>query len=69
VTYLIVGIDRRTLVPWHRNVRGNDPASARSAALQRAAADGVELIVAAVIGPNATVLDHAVPATAPLRAA
>ena len=69
MTYLIVGIDRRTLVPWHRNVRGHDPASASSAALERAGADGVQLIVAAVIGPNATVLDHAIPASAPLRAA
>jgi hypothetical protein len=69
VTYLIVGIDRRTRVPWQRNVRGHEPASATSAALERADADGVQLIVASVIGPNATVLDHAVPATAPLRAA
>ena len=69
MTYLVVGIDRRTLATWHRNVRGDDPASARSAALERAADDGVQLIVAAVIGPNATVLDHAVPATAQLRAA
>jgi hypothetical protein len=69
VTYLIVGIDRRTLVPWQRNVRGHDPASATSAALERAGADGVQLIVAAVVGPNAAVLDHAGPASAPLRAA
>jgi len=41
VTYLIVGIDRRTLVPWQRNVRGHDPASATSAALERAGADAV----------------------------
>jgi hypothetical protein len=69
VTYLIVGIDRRTLVPWHRNVRADDPESASSAALARAGTDGVQLIVAAVIGPNATVLDHASPDRAPLRAA
>lgn len=69
MTYLIVGIDRRTRVPWQRNVRGHEPASATSAALERADADGVQLIVASVIGPNATVLDHASPASAPLRAA
>ena len=57
MTYLVVGLDRTTLVPWHRNVRGDDLTSARRAALDRAAADAVDLVVAAVIGPNSTVLD------------
>jgi hypothetical protein len=63
VIYLIVGLDRRTLAPWHRNVREDDAASARRAALARAGAEGVDLAVAAVIGPGSSVLDgHANPA-------
>jgi hypothetical protein len=58
MTYLVVGLDRTTLLPWHLNVRGDDPASARHAAQARAGADGVQLVVAAVIGPNSSVLDH-----------
>jgi hypothetical protein len=57
MTYLIVGLDRRTLAPWHRNVLDRDPAAATRAALARAGADGVDLAVAAVIGPNSSVLD------------
>jgi hypothetical protein len=61
--YLIVGLDRRTLAPWHRNVREHDAASARRAALARAGADGVDLVVAAVIGPGSNVIDnHPTPA-------
>jgi hypothetical protein len=56
MTYLIVGLDRRTLAPWHRNVFGRDAASATRAALERAGAHGVDLVVAAVIGPNSSVL-------------
>jgi hypothetical protein len=26
--YLIVGLDRRTLAPWHRNIREDDVAGA-----------------------------------------
>jgi hypothetical protein len=60
MTYLIVGLDRTTLAPWHRNVSERDPASATRAALERADAHGVDLVVAAVIGSNSTVLeDHA----------
>jgi hypothetical protein len=55
--YLIVGLDRRTLAPWHRNIREDDVASATRAALARAGADGVDLAVAAVIGPGSNVLD------------
>jgi hypothetical protein len=59
MTYLIVGLDRTTLAPWHRNVSERDPASATRAALERAGAHGVDLVVAAVIGANSTVLeDH-----------
>jgi hypothetical protein len=55
--YLVVGLDRRTLAPWHRNVREPDVASASRAAVTHADADGVDLLVAAVIGPGANVLD------------
>ena len=58
MTYLIVGLDRRTLAPWHRNIREGDVASATRAALARAGADGVDLAVAAVIGPCSNVLDR-----------
>jgi hypothetical protein len=54
--YLIVGLDRRTLAPWHRNVREPDTARATRAAVTRASADGIDLIVAAVIGPSSSVL-------------
>ncbi len=57
MTYLIVGLDRKTLAPWHRNILERDVASAARAALARAGADGVDLVVAAVIGPNSSVLD------------
>lgn len=57
MTYLIVGLDRRTLAPWHRNIREDDVASATRAAFARAGADGVDLLLAAVIGPGSSVLD------------
>jgi hypothetical protein len=56
MTYLIVGLDRTTLTPWHKNVVGRDAASATRAALTRAWVDSVDLVVAAVIGPNSSVL-------------
>ena len=56
--YLIVGLDRRTLAPWHKNIRQDDVASATRAATARAGADGVDLAVAAVIGPGSNVLDR-----------
>jgi hypothetical protein len=33
MTFLIVGLDRKTLAPWHRNVRERDAASAARTAL------------------------------------
>jgi hypothetical protein len=59
MVYLIVGVDRRTLAPWHRNVAGSDVPSARRRARIRARAGGVDLVVAAVIGPNSTALGEA----------
>jgi hypothetical protein len=57
MTYLIVGLDRRTLAPWHRHVLERDVAGATWAALARAGADGVDLVVAAVVGPGSSVLE------------
>ena len=54
--YLIAGLDRRTLAPWQRNVSERDVPSATRAALARAGADGVDLVVAAVIGPDSSAL-------------
>jgi hypothetical protein len=55
MVYLIVGVDRRTLSPWHRNVSGHDHHAARHAALAQAQAAGVDLVVAAVIEPHSSV--------------
>ena len=56
MTYLIVGIDRPTFAPWHRNVLACDLTTATRIACSRAAAEGVQLVIAAVIGPNSSVL-------------
>jgi hypothetical protein len=66
MTYLIVGLDRTTLAPWHRNVLARDPATAKPIACAHAAAEGTQLVVAAVIGPNSSVL--ADPAAKPAAA-
>ena len=56
MTYLIVGLDRSTFTPWHRNVSADDVAAATRLAHVQADAVGVRLVVAAVIGPNSTVV-------------
>jgi len=56
VTYLIVGLDRQTLAPWHQNIQADDAATATRVALDRAQARGMDLVVAAVIGPNSSVV-------------
>jgi predicted aconitase len=56
VTYLVVGLDRRSLAPWHENVRAQDLATVKRVAASRAAAKGIALVVAAVIGPNSSVV-------------
>ena len=58
--YLVVGIDHATLAPWHENISARTVARAARDAVQRAAAAGIDLVVAAVIGPNSTVLAHPV---------
>ena len=55
--YLIVGLDRHTLTPWHVNIRARDVIAAKQIALSRACADGIDLAVAAVIGPDADVVE------------
>ena len=55
--YLIVGLDRETLTPWHGNVHARDVVRAKLIARSRASADGIDLAVAAVIGPAAEVVD------------
>jgi hypothetical protein len=53
---LIVGLDRRTLSPWHTNVAAEDVGSAMTTARARARRLGIDLVVAAAIGPHSSVL-------------
>jgi hypothetical protein len=52
VIYLVIGLDRDTLTPWHDNVRAGDAAAATEIARSRARASGVDLVVAAAIAPD-----------------
>jgi hypothetical protein len=65
VTYLVVGLDQTTFAPWHENIRAEDVTAARQIAHARAAARGIRLVVAAVIGANSSVLTE--PIAAPAR--
>jgi hypothetical protein len=56
VIYLVVGLDQDTLAPWHDNVRARDVSTAKRIALARAEAKGINLAVAAVLGPNSSLL-------------
>ena len=56
MTYLIVGVDRRTYARWHENVSADDIPAAKRIARTRATAKGFDLVVAAVIGPNSAVM-------------
>jgi hypothetical protein len=58
VIYLIVGLDRTTLAPWHQNIQARDVMTATQLARARAKACGINLVVAAVIGPNSSVLPY-----------
>jgi hypothetical protein len=64
MTYLVVGLDQSTFAPWHENIRAADATAAREIAFARAHSRGIQLVVAAVIGPNCTVM--AEPAHAPV---
>jgi hypothetical protein len=56
VIYLIVGLDRKTLTRWHENISAEDIGTAKGIAETRAAEQGIDLVVAAVIGPNSAVV-------------
>jgi hypothetical protein len=62
--YLIVGVDRSSLAPWHRNVAARDARAAARAACAHAEEAGCDLVVAAVVGPNSTVLLDVLPGPA-----
>ena len=49
--YLVAGLDRSTLGRWHDHVMAADASIAAGIARGRAAGQGVDLVVAAVIGP------------------
>jgi hypothetical protein len=59
MTYLIVGLDLMTHASWHENVSAEDIGTAKRIARTRAAAQGIDLVVAAVIGPNSAVVSDA----------
>jgi hypothetical protein len=61
--YLVVGVDRSTLASWHENVQADDASAAASIASGRAGERGIDLVVAAVIGPGSNVV--ATPAQTP----
>ena len=63
MVYLIVGLDCNTFAPWHRNISAGNAAAATRLALAGAEAMGVRLVVAAVIGPNSTVMSDPAAAT------
>ena len=56
MTFLIVGLDRKTLARWHENVSADDVWIAKRIATARAKAQAIDLVVAAVIGPNSAVV-------------
>jgi hypothetical protein len=63
--YLVVGLDRRTLVRWHDNVQARDVPTAELVATSRAEVRGFDLVVAAVIGPHSNVLSAPLAERAP----
>jgi hypothetical protein len=60
MTYLVVGLDQSSFAPWHKNIQADDVTTAKEIAFALAQARGVQLVVAAVIGPNSTVLPEPV---------
>jgi len=55
--YLIVGLDRKTFTPWHQNVMATEVSEAVRDARTRATKQGIDLVVAAVIGTYSSVLE------------
>jgi hypothetical protein len=70
MTYLVVGLNLKTHARWHANVSADDITTAEWRARTRAKADGIDLVVAAVIGPNSAVMSDRSEQVAPgLKAA
>jgi hypothetical protein len=65
MVYLIVGVDRSTYTRWHDHVMASDAVTAEAIAQARAAAQGVQLAVAAAIGPNSSIATEPVGAGIP----
>jgi hypothetical protein len=59
VVYLVIGLDAGTWAGWHRNVLATDVTMAVQRARFGAAAEGIDLIVAAVVGPHSSVVASA----------
>ena len=53
--YLVAGLDRRTLGRWHDHVMARDAPGAARIACGRAAGQGIDLVVAAVVGPCSSI--------------
>jgi hypothetical protein len=53
--YLVAGLDQTTFTRWHEHVMAADATGAASIARTRAARQGLELVVAAVVGPYGSV--------------
>ena len=60
MTYLIVGLDRNTHARWHGNVSASEVGTAKRIAQERATAHEIDLVVAAVIGPNSALVSDPV---------
>jgi len=60
MVYLVVGVDHASLAPWHANISARSVGRAVRRAAERASATGVDLVVAAVIGPGPAVMAHPV---------
>ena len=55
MVYLVAGLDHSTCSRWHDHVAAADPTGAARDAMARASRQGIELVVAAVIGPYGSV--------------
>ena len=60
MVYLVVGVDHASLAPWHATISARSVGRAVRRAAERASAAGVDLVVAAVIGPGPAVMAHPV---------
>ena len=58
MTYLIVGVDRRTFARWHEHVTAGDPPGAARIAQARARENGIDLVVAAVVGTYSSIVEY-----------